>query len=112
MKRNVSGLLKTILQAGLYLVDQPERAARDVSDRVKRGLDEAGDRLSDVGDRLRGQDHTLPYALTFAAGIGVGVGVGMLLASDSGERTRRAVAGKFNEMGDRIKSRTDFQTGT
>jgi len=34
-RKNVSGLLKSLLQAGLYLVDQPESAVRDVRDRVQ-----------------------------------------------------------------------------
>jgi hypothetical protein len=121
--KNMSGILKSLLQAGLYLVDQPERATRNVRDRVRDGISDASDRLSDVGDRLRdardgltGQDNTLRYVLTFAAGIGLGVGVGILLAPDTGEETRRNVSNKFNEVGDRIKSRSkdalDYQTGT
>jgi len=122
-RRNVSGLLKTLLQAGLYLVDQPESAARDVRDRVQSGLNNATDRLSDYGDRLSdmrdrmsGNDNTLRYVLSFAAGIGVGVGVGILMAPDRGDETRRNLSEKFNEVGERMKNRgrdvIDYQTGT
>jgi ElaB/YqjD/DUF883 family membrane-anchored ribosome-binding protein len=121
--KNMSGILKSLLQAGLYLVDQPERATRDVRSRVREGFSDASDRISDIGDRLSnasdslaGQDNTLRYVLTFAAGIGLGVGVGILMAPDSGEETRRKVSNKVNEVGDRIKSRGadafDYQTGT
>ena len=122
-RRNVTGLLKTLLQAGLYLVDQPESVARDVRDRVQAGFSSAGDRLSDVGDSLSdmrdhwtGRDNTLRYALSFAAGIGVGLGVGILMAPDSGEETRRNMARKFNDVSGRVKRQgsdaLDFQTGT
>jgi hypothetical protein len=121
--KNMSGILKSLLQAGLYLVDQPERATREMRDRVREGFSDAtdrlsdvGDRLSDVSDRLTGQDRTLRYVLSFAAGVGIGVGVGILMAPDSGEETRRNVANKFNQVGERMKSRgadsLDFQTGT
>jgi len=122
-RTNMSGILKSLLQAGLYFVDQPERATRDVRDTVRDRISNAGDRLSDLGDRLSdagdrlaGHDNTLRYVLSFAAGVGLGVGVGILMAPDSGEQTRRNVSKKFNEVGDRIKSRgldaVDYQTGT
>ena len=123
-RRNVSGLLKSLLQAGLYLVDQPESAVRDMRDRVQSGFSSAGDRLNDYGDRLSdmrdrisGDDNSsLRYLLSFAVGIGVGVGVGLLVAPDSGENTRRNVSNKFNEVGERMKNRgrdaIDYQTGT
>lgn len=122
-RRNVTGLLKTLLQAGLYLVDQPESVARDVRDRVQSGFSSAGDRISDMSDslgdmrdRLTGRDNTLRYALSFVAGVGLGVGVGILMAPGSGEETRRNVARKFNDVSDRVKrggsDALDFQTGT
>jgi YtxH-like protein len=124
MRRNVSGLLKSLLQAGLYLVDQPESATRDLRDRVQSGISSASDRIGDVGNRLSDMrdritgddDHTLRNVLTFAAGIGVGVGVALLMAPSSGEETRRNVADKFNDVTDRVRRRgkdaLDFQTGT
>jgi hypothetical protein len=121
--KNMSGILKSLLQAGLYLVDQPERARRDVRDRVRGGISDAGsrlsdfgDRLSDAGDRLAGHDNTLRYVLSFAAGVGLGVGVGILMAPDSGDETRRSISNKFDEVGERIKNRggdvLGYQTGT
>ena len=122
-RRNVTGLLKTLLQAGLYLIDQPESVARDVRDRVQSGFSSAGDRLSDMGDslsdmrdRFTGRDNTLRYALSFVAGVGLGVGVGILMAPESGEETRRNVARKFNDVSDRVKRRgseaIEYPTGT
>lgn len=122
-RRNVTGLLKSLLQAGLYLVDQPESVARDVRDRVQSGFSSAGDRLSDMGDslsdmrdRFTGRDNTLRYALSFVAGVGLGVGVGILMAPESGEETRRNVARKFNDVSDRVKRRgseaIEYPTGT
>ena len=106
---NINKLLKSLLQAGVYLVDQSQRTAEDVSERVKAGA-------TDLGDRFKGENHTLRYVLTFAAGVGVGLGAGMFLAPDSGDKTRRAVVDKVTAVGEKIKNRSsesrDFATGT
>jgi hypothetical protein len=102
---NINKLLKSLLQAGVYLVDQSQRTAEDVSERVKAGA-------TDLGDRFKGGNHTPRYVLTFAAGVGVGLGAGMFLAPDSG----RAVVDKVTAVGEKIKNRSsesrDFATGT
>jgi hypothetical protein len=89
-------LLKSLLQTGLYFLEQPDRASEAVRERVKEGIDE-------VERKLKGEDHTLRYVLTFAAGVGVGLGVGMLTAPSSGEESRGAIAGKVRDVGDRVK---------
>jgi len=89
-------LLKSLLQTGLYFLEQPDRAAEAVRERVKADIDE-------VERKFEGEDHTLRYVLTFAAGVGVGLGVGMLTAPSSGEESRSAIAGKVRDVGDRVK---------
>ena len=89
-------LLKSLLRTGLYFLEQPDRAAEAVRERVKEGIDE-------VERKFEGEDHTLRYVLTFAAGVGVGLGVGMLTAPSSGEESRSAIAGKVRDVGDRVK---------
>ena len=89
-------LLKSLLQTGLYFLEQPDRAAEAVRERVKEDIDE-------VGRRFQGEDHTLRYILTFAAGVGVGLGVGILTAPTSGEESRSTIAGKVRDVSDRVK---------
>jgi hypothetical protein len=102
-------LLKSLLQTGLYFLEQPDRAAQAVRERVKEGIDEAA-------RKFEGEDHTLRYVLAFAAGVGVGLGVGMLTAPSSGEESRSAIAGKVRDVGDRVKKHVsgerDPATGT
>jgi hypothetical protein len=89
-------LLKSLLQTGLYFLEQPDRAAEAVRERIKEDIDE-------VERKFEREDHTLRYVLTFAAGVGVGLGVGMLTAPSSGEENRSAIAGKVRDVGDRVK---------
>lgn len=102
-------LLKSLLQTGLYFLEQPDRAAQALRERVKEDIDEAARRFQE-------EDHTLRYILTFAAGVGVGLGVGMLTAPASGEENRGAIAGKVRDVGDRVKKHIsgegDPATGT
>jgi hypothetical protein len=99
----MSRILKSLLRKGLDLLEQPDWAdIRETADLLRR--------------KIRGEDRTLRYVLTFAAGVGVGLGVGILTAPASGAQNRRAIAGKVREAGNRIKTRTavegDFATGT
>src|SRR5579864_6184051 len=55
-------LLKSLLQTGLYFLEQPDRAAEAARERVKEDIDE-------VGRKFQGEDHTLRYILTFAAAL-------------------------------------------
>jgi hypothetical protein len=105
----MSKLLKSLLQTGLYFLEQPDRAAEAVREHVKEDIDE-------VKRKFEGEDHTLRYVLTFAAGVGVGLGVGMLTAPSSGEESRSAIASKLRDVGDRVKKNVsgehDPATGT
>jgi hypothetical protein len=102
-------LLKSLLQIGLYFLEQPDRAAEAVGGRIKEDIDE-------VGRKFQGEDHTLRYVLTFAAGVGVGLGVGLLIAPASGEESRSVIAGKVRDVGQRVKTKVsgegDLATGT
>src|SRR5258705_10282845 len=89
-------LLKSLLQTGLYFLEQPDRAPEAVRERVKEDIDE-------VERKFEGEDHTLRYILAFAAGVGVGLGVGMLTAPSSGEESRSVIAGKVRDVSDRVR---------
>jgi hypothetical protein len=98
-------LLKSLLQTGLYFLERPDRAAETLRERVE-----------EVRQKFQGEDHTLSYVLSFAAGVGVGLGLGMLTAPASGEESRSAIAGKVRDVGDRVKKHAsgerDPATGT
>jgi hypothetical protein len=97
-------LLKSLLQTGLYFLEQPGRATEAARERVKEDIDE-------VAEKFRGEDNTLRYVLTFAAGVGVGLGVGMLTAPADGEDSRSALAGKVRQVGDRVKKQVSGESG-
>ncbi|HTU43134.1 MAG TPA: YtxH domain-containing protein [Candidatus Aquilonibacter sp.] len=103
-------LLKSVLQTVVYLLEQTERTAGDVRDRVSDGVDRVSDRVSDLRDRAQdiysgSQDHTLRNVLTFAAGIGVGVATAMLFAPASGEEIRSQIGEKVQDIGGRVRDR-------
>lgn len=111
MRRDTrSNLLKLLLGAGLYVLDplRGRLADRidDISDRAQDTYETARDRVSEVADRLRGRQAS-PWdnAMWMLIGVGVGVGVGMLLAPASGEETRRDIADKVREAGDKARRR-------
>jgi gas vesicle protein len=101
--------LKSILKTGIYLLDQSDRVAADMRERVADRVDEVSDRVSDLRDRARDlyghEDHTLRNLMTFAAGVGVGIGAGMLLAPTSGEDMRNSIGDKVHDIGDRVRTR-------
>jgi hypothetical protein len=100
--------LKMLLRTGLNVLEQSDRATGPVREHI-------ADTADLLRRRIRGEDHTLRYVLTFAAGVGVGLGVGILAAPASGEQSRSAIAGKMREVGERAKNisgRGDRETGT
>lgn len=111
MRRDTrSNLLKTLLGAGLFLLDPlRDRLAdriEDFGDRAQDTYESARDRVSSMTDRIRGRESdTLGNIGWMLLGVGVGVGVGMLLAPASGEETRSNIAGKVHEVGDRVRTR-------
>jgi hypothetical protein len=94
--------LKSLLQTGISLLDQPDRAAEALRD--------------ELGRRFRREDHTLRYVMVFAAGVGVGLGMGMLTAPASGQENRSAIANKVRKVSDRAKTQIsgagNLATGT
>jgi hypothetical protein len=104
----VNNLLKSILKTAVYILDQTDRAAADVRDRVNEGVNRVSDRVSDLVDEgkgvIYGEDHTLRHVLLFAAGVGVGVTAGILLAPSSGEELRSSMRDRVEDIGDRVRS--------
>lgn len=90
----IKGAFKSLFRVVAYLVDQPERAVESAVDHAKSGI-------GDIGDQVRGDDHTFYNLLAFAAGVGVGVGVGILAAPNSGGKNHGAFVGKVSEMSEK-----------
>lgn len=105
----MKNVIKSILKTAVYFLDQSDRLAGDVRDRVSDTVDNAAQQMSDVRDRARelyqGEDHTWRNTLTFAAGVGIGLGAAILLAPASGQETRSAIGEKVQEVGDRVRDR-------
>ena len=74
----LNGLLKSLLKAAVYIMDQTGAQVERVSDRASDVVAEAKQAVHP------NEDHTLPNALSFAAGIALGLGAGILLAPASG----------------------------
>lgn len=128
-RKNVNKILQLLLGAGLYMLDQSDKATKSTRDRAADSFDDlrdavqdkyetASNRVSRASKAIRGEDESdvMGNVLRFAAGIGVGVGIGLLLAPASGEETRDAIAGQVRVVGDRVKrqfsSEDAFATGT
>jgi YtxH-like protein len=105
----MNNLIKSILKTAVYFLDQTDRFAGDVRDRINDGLDSASEKVSDLRDRATdlypGEDHTFRNVLTFAAGVGVGVAAAMLFAPASGEEIRSQIGEKVQNIGDRVRDR-------
>jgi len=111
----MNNLLKSILKTAVYFLDQTDRFAGDMRDRVSDTVDRAADRVSDLRDQAEalysGGDHTVRNLVTFAAGVGVGFAVAMLVAPASGEEIRNQIGEKVQDIGGRVRSRFS-RTGT
>jgi hypothetical protein len=111
----MNNFLKSILKTAVYFLDQTDRFADDVRDRVSDGMDRAAGRVSDLRDQAEelysGPDHTVRNLLTFAAGVGVGIGAAMLFAPASGEEIRNQIGEKVQDIGGRVRDRF-ARTGT
>ena len=105
----INNVLKSVLKTALYFLDQSDRVASDMRDRVSDSLDSAADRVSDLRDRAydryEGESHTLrTKVLTFAAGVGVGIGAGMLFCSAaSGEEIRGSIGDKVHDISEQVR---------
>jgi hypothetical protein len=108
-------LLKTLLGAGLFLLEQSDSATKSVRDRAAGPLGDlrdaaqekyeaAAERMARASKAIRGEDSDVwRNTLLFTAGVGVGVGVGLILAPASGDETRSAIAGRVHEVGDKVR---------
>jgi hypothetical protein len=105
----MNNLIKSILKTAVYFLDQTDRFAGGVRDRVADGLGDASERVADLRDRAQeiyeGEDHTMRNVLTFAAGVGVGIGAAILFAPASGEEIRSQISDKVQDIGGRVRDR-------
>jgi hypothetical protein len=105
----MNNLIKSILKTAVYFMEQTDRFAGNVRDRVSDGLDSASDRVSNLRDHAQelyeGEDHTLRNALTFAAGVGVGIGAAILFAPASGEEIRNQIGERVQDISGRVRDR-------
>ena len=93
--------LRSLLKTGIYLLGRSDQTTADLRDRVKALVEDLNFRATRA---IRGQeDHTARNAISFAAGTALGIGVAILFAPASGEETRRALAGKVRNVGDRVR---------
>ena len=111
----MNNLLKVLLGAGLYLLEQSDNAVKSARDRAAGPLGDlrdtaqekyeaAAERMARASKAIRGEDNdVLRNTLLFTAGIGVGVGVGLILAPASGVETRNAISGRVHEVGDKVR---------
>jgi ElaB/YqjD/DUF883 family membrane-anchored ribosome-binding protein len=111
----MNDFLKLLLGTSLYFLEQSDRATKrikedaveqfeDLRDAAQDTYHTAAKRVARASRAIRGDDtYVLRNALRFAAGVGVGIGVGLILAPASGEETRRVVADKVQDMGDKVR---------
>ena len=90
-------LLKSLLKAAVYIMDQTGEQVERVSDRASDVVAEAKQAVHP------NDDHALRNALSFAAGIGLGVGVSILLAPASGAEVRRSIGEKVQDIGEAMR---------
>ncbi len=105
----VNNLIRSILKTAVYFLEQTDRFAGDVRDRVSDSVDRAANRVSDLRSQAEelyeGEDHTLRNVLTFAVGVGVGIGTAVLFAPASGKDTRKVIGEKVQDIGGRVVGR-------
>jgi hypothetical protein len=78
----------------------------DFRDRASETYGIAASRTSRAAAALRGEDSSIwGPAAALLVGVGVGVGIGVLIAPASGEQTRRNIADKVTELGDKVRQR-------
>jgi hypothetical protein len=99
----VNKFLRSLLKAGVYLLEQSDRTATNIRNRVKARVEDLTDRAGEVIDGQ--QDHTVRNAISFAAGTALGIGVAILFAPARGKETRSAIAGKVRKVGNRVWER-------
>lgn len=113
--RNFLKAAEIAVGTGIYLLEQSNRMAPRVRNKVADSFDDLRDRAKDaydnISDRVSGMSlrREEPSAwwnvLRFAAGMGIGIGIGMLFAPAEGEETRSRIAERAQEIGDNVRSR-------
>ena len=94
-------VLRTLLKAGLYFLEQSDRATADLRDQAR-------DRVGHITSRTREAigvepNHAIRDAVSFVAGVGLGIGVGLLFAPASGQETRELISEKMEEVGSKVR---------
>jgi hypothetical protein len=115
MNMDMKKFWKIALGTGLFLLDQSDRAKKNVGDHIddlrERAQDTyqaAADGVARAADALRNEDDghdALWGVLKFAAGLGIGIGVGLLIAPANGEETRAKLAERAQEFGGNVRQR-------
>ena len=110
----MNNFIRSILKTAVYFLEQTDRVAGGVRDRVSDTVDRAADRVSDLRSQAeelyQGEDHTFRNMLTFAAGVGVGVGAAILFAPASGEEIRNSIGEKVQDISGRVVGRFSHET--
>jgi YtxH-like protein len=114
MKMDMKKFWKIALGTGLFLLDQSDRAKKNVGDHIddlresaQDTYQAAADGVSRATDALQnddGRDAVWGF-LKFAAGLGIGIGVGLLVAPANGEQTRAKLAERAQDFGDNVRQR-------
>jgi hypothetical protein len=110
MRSRNKALTNVLLGAGAYLLESlRERVSdnvEDLRDRARETYGVASSRTSRAAAALRGEDSNMwGSAAALLVGLGVGVGIGVLIAPASGEETRRNLADKVTDFGDKVRQR-------
>jgi hypothetical protein len=112
MRSRNKALTNVLLGAGAYLLESlRERVSdnvEDFRDRARETYGVAASRTSRAAAALRGEDSNI-WGSTAAllVGLGVGVGIGVLIAPASGEETRRNIADKVTDFGEKVRQRAE-----
>jgi len=110
MRSRNKALTNVLLGAGAYLLESlRERVSdnvEDFRDRARETYGVAASRTSRAAAALRGEDSNVwGSAAALLVGLGVGVGIGVLIAPASGEETRRNLADKVTDFGEKVRQR-------
>jgi YtxH-like protein len=97
----VNKVLRTLLKAGLYFLEQSDRATADLRDQIRDQVGHIRTRTRDVISLE--PDHVVRDAMSFVAGVGLGIGVGLLFAPASGQETRDLISEKVQKAGSKVR---------
>src|ERR1022692_3802305 len=113
-----NGLLKSLLKAAVYIMDQTAEQVDRVSDRASQIADRAESAIYPEEDHTL-RNNILSFAagvgLGVGAGVGLGVGAGILFAPASGAEIRSSIGDSVHDISDKVKGRMSTQksaTGT